>query len=70
MFIDLDLYEPTKTAIEHLLPRMPKGAVLAFDDLDNPMWPGETLGLLEMVGLKDFQLRRLEWDPYIGYGIL
>lgn len=70
LFIDLDLYEPTKVAIENFLPRMPKGAIIAFDDLDNPMWPGETLGLLETVGIRTLQLRRLEWDPYIGYGIL
>jgi hypothetical protein len=70
LFIDLDLYEPTKVAIENFLPRMPKGAIIAFDDLDNPMWPGEALGLLETVGIRKLQLRRLEWDPYISYGIL
>ncbi|MBM4275495.1 MAG: class I SAM-dependent methyltransferase [Deltaproteobacteria bacterium] len=70
LFIDLDLFEPTKAAIENFLPRMPKGAIIAFDDLDNPLWPGETLALLETVGLKNLELRRLEWDPYIGFGIL
>ena len=33
------------------MPRMPKGALLVFDELDNPMWPGETLAALESVGL-------------------
>jgi len=70
LFLDLDLYEPTKAAIENFLPRMPKGAVMAFDDLDNPMWPGEALGLMETIGIRNLQLRRLEWDPYIGYAIL
>jgi hypothetical protein len=70
LFIDLDLYEPTKVALENFLPRMPKGAVIAFDDLDNPMWPGETLGLLEAVGINNLRLQRLAWDPYIGYGVL
>ena len=70
LFIDCDLYEPTQAALEHLVPRMPKGAVLAFDDLDNPLWPGETLALLEQRGLRGLQLRRLEWDPYIAYTVL
>src|SRR5581483_2909861 len=35
LFLDLDLYEPTKLALEQFLPRMPRGAVLAFDELDN-----------------------------------
>ena len=70
LFLDLDLYEPTKAAIEHFLPRMPRGAVIAFDELDNPMWPGETLAMLDCVGAARLRLRRLEWDPYIGYAII
>jgi len=70
LFIDLDLYEPTKVAIENFVPRMPKGAVIAFDDLDNPMWPGETLALLETAGIRNLQLRRWEHDPYIGFAVL
>ncbi len=70
LFLDFDLYEPTKVAIEHFVPRMPRGAVIAFDELDNPMWPGETLALLETMGIRRLEIRRLEWDPYIGYAIL
>jgi Macrocin-O-methyltransferase (TylF) len=32
LFIDCDLYEPTMTAIREIVPRMPKRAVIAFDD--------------------------------------
>jgi hypothetical protein len=70
LFLDMDLYEPTRAALRHFLPRMPRGAVLVFDELDNPMWPGETLGLLEEVGIRDVRLRRHEWDPYIAYAVL
>lgn len=70
LFLDLDLYEPTRVALQHFLPRMPKGAVLAFDELDNPLWPGETAAMLEEVGVRDFELRRFEFDPYIGYAVL
>jgi hypothetical protein len=49
---------------------MPRGAVLAFDEMDNPMWPGETLAALDEVGLGRLQLRRFEWDPYIAYAVL
>jgi hypothetical protein len=70
LFLDLDLYEPTRVALERFLPRMPKGAVLAFDELDNPIWPGETLAALEAVGLSRLELRRFAWDPYIGYAIV
>jgi hypothetical protein len=67
LFLDADMFEPTKVALEHFLPRMPKGAVIAFDELDNPIWPGETLGAIEAVGLNKLRLRRLDWDPYIAF---
>tara|TARA_B100000900_G_scaffold415875_1_gene447644 strand:- start:2818 stop:3579 length:762 start_codon:yes stop_codon:yes gene_type:complete len=70
LFLDFDLYEPTKSALENFLPRMPKGAILAFDELDNPLWPGETLAMLESHQKRRFEIRRLEFDPYIGYVIL
>lgn len=67
LFIDCDLYEPTKAALEAFVPRMPKGAILAFDELDNPIWPGETVATLESLGLHKLRLQRLEWDPYIAF---
>jgi len=70
LFMDLDLYEPTRVALEHFLPRMPRGAVLAFDELDNPIWPGETQAALETLPIRNLRLQRLEWDPYIAYAIL
>lgn len=70
LFLDCDLYEPTRTAIEHFLPRMPKGAVIAFDELDNPFWPGEACALQDTLGIRKLNLQRLEWDPYIAYAVL
>ncbi|MBU4270487.1 MAG: TylF/MycF family methyltransferase [Planctomycetes bacterium] len=70
LFLDLDLYEPTKAAIEHFVPRMPSGSILAFDELDNPMWPGETKALLDTLGSRRLRLQRMEWDPYIAYAVL
>ncbi|MBF0544817.1 MAG: class I SAM-dependent methyltransferase [Candidatus Riflebacteria bacterium] len=70
LFLDLDLFEPTSVAIKNFLPRVPKGGIIAFDELDNPMWPGETLAALETVGIRNLELRRFEWDPYIAYAII
>lgn len=69
LFLDLDLYEPTKLAIESFFPRMPKGAIIAFDELDNPIWPGETLALLESIGISRLRIERVGFDPYIGYAV-
>lgn len=70
LFLDFDLYQPTKTAIENFLPRMPRGAIIAFDQLDNPLWPGETLALLETIGINKLKIKRIEFEPYIGYAVI
>lgn len=70
LFLDFDLYEPTKAAIEHLFPRIPKGGIIAFDELDNPLWPGETMALLDTLGIGRLRMERMEFDPYIGYAVV
>jgi len=67
LFMDFDLYEPTRVALETFLPRMPKGAIVAFDELDNPLWPGETVAMLEVLDKYKLRLERLPFDPYIGF---
>ena len=70
LFMDFDLYEPTKIALQHFVPRMPKGAIIAFDELDNPLWPGETMAMLEVCGAGRLNIERLDFDPYIGFAVI
>ncbi|MDC0979984.1 macrocin O-methyltransferase [bacterium] len=70
LYLDFDLYEPTKSALENFYPRMPKGAVIAFDELDNPLWPGETKAMLEFFDKNKLEIQRLPYDPYIGYAVI
>ncbi len=70
LYLDFDVYEPTKTALEYFLPRMPKGAIIAFDELNAPNWPGETLAVMEAVGIRNIQLQRFEFDTLISYTVL
>src|SRR5260370_31620528 len=67
LFLDFDLYQPTRIALRHFFPRIPKGAVIAFDELDNPLWPGETNALIDTLGMGKLHLERLEFDPYIAF---
>lgn len=70
LFLDFDLYEPTMAALKAFVPRMPKGAVIAFDELDNPLWPGETRAMLDFFKEKGLKLERVEFDPYIGFAVM
>jgi hypothetical protein len=70
LYLDFDLYEPTKTALEHFYPRMPKGSIIAFDELDNPLWPGETQAMVEFCKENKLRIQRLPFDPYVGYAVV
>ncbi|WPC41039.1 TylF/MycF/NovP-related O-methyltransferase [Clostridium sp. JS66] len=68
LFLDFDLYEPTKIALENFLPRVPKGGIIAFDEINNQYWPGETMALLEkFLGVNSLQIKKFEFDPNIAY---
>ena len=70
MYLDVDVYEPTKVALEHFVPRMPKGAVIAFDELNNRGWPGETLAVLKTIGVRDLRVQRFYYDTKASYAVL
>jgi hypothetical protein len=67
---DFDLYEPTKIMLEHLVPRMPEGAVLVFDEVNNANWPGETTAMLESFVGKRLKLKQFPFDPNIAYAVM
>ena len=52
LYLDMDIYEPTKVALKELLPRMAKGSIIAFDELNWKSFPGETIAVLEELGTK------------------
>jgi hypothetical protein len=70
LYLDFDLFAPTKAAIETFLSRMPKGALIAFDQLGMKQWPGETLALLETVGIRNLRIERFAFQPQISYAVL
>lgn len=70
LFLDFDLYAPTRAALEHLLPRMPKGAVIAFDEVNSANWPGETEALLEHFELRRLRLRKFPFDSNVAWAVL
>ena len=70
LYLDFDLYEPTLAALKHFLPRMPKGSVLAFDELAIPDWSGETIAVMEEVGISNLRIQRVPYDTTRSYAII
>lgn len=67
LFLDFDIYAPTVTALKYFLPRMSKGGIIAFDQVNNPDWPGETLAYLKRKELKKFKLESISFEPNISF---
>jgi hypothetical protein len=70
LYLDVDLYEPTKILLETFFPRMPKGAVIAFDELNAKMFPGETRAVEEVIGISKLRIERFSFDSYISYAVI
>jgi hypothetical protein len=70
LYMDFDIYEPTKVALEQIVPRMPKGAVIAFDELHSPSYSGETLAVLDEIGIRNLKIERFPFEPAISYAVL
>lgn len=70
LYLDVVIYEPTRTALEYFLPRMVKGSIIAFDELNAELYPGETIAVDEVIGLRNLKIRRFEFDSYVSYAVL
>ena len=70
LYLDFDIYAPTKVALEHLLPLVPKGGIVAFDELNSAKWKGETIAFKEMLELRKVKLQKFDWDPWPSYFVV
>jgi hypothetical protein len=63
-YFDLDLHDPTRSCLELILERMPRGSILAFDQLGQLNFPGETAAVREVLQLPETRFERLTYHPY------
>lgn len=67
LYLDFDLYEPTKVALQHLYPLVCKGGVVVFDEFNYKQYAGETEAFTEMIGADKVKLQRFSYSPFIAY---
>jgi hypothetical protein len=70
LYLDFDLYEPTRVALKHLLPLVPKGGLVGFDEVNERKWAGETVALKESIGVGNINLKRFYFDAHVSYYIV
>lgn len=69
-YFDFDLYEPTRRCLEAIAPRLTRGSVVGFDELNDPDSPGETLALMETFGLRNVRIQRFPQVSRASYFVV
>lgn len=57
-WFDFDLYKPTLECLEIIKPHLIKGAIIGFDELNDPKFPGETVALKEFAEINSLKVQR------------
>ncbi len=70
LYLDFDIYEPTKLAIERFFPRIPKGGVVVFDEINEEAFPGETIAVMESLKVHKLRIKRFPFEPRMSYAIV
>ena len=68
--LDLSLYEPTKAALKAFLPRMPKGAVITFSEMNCSDFSGEVPAVIEELGIRNLRIERNPFDTVASFAVL
>jgi hypothetical protein len=66
---DMDVYKPTRDVLEKIIPRLTKGSLLVFDELNCQHFPGETAAVQEVLGLNKLALRRHPHQSYCAWAV-
>lgn len=70
LYLDFDIYEPTVVALKHLVTRIPKGGIIAFDELNHEVWPGETIAVMQEIGINNLRIERLPFGSTMSYAVI
>lgn len=66
---DMDVYKPTKDVLEKIIPRLTKGSLLVFDELNCHHFPGETAAVQEILGLNNLKLKKHPHQTYCAWAV-
>jgi hypothetical protein len=69
-YFNMDIYRPTLECLEAIRPRLTKGSLVGFDELNCPHFPGETLALDKAFGIGKYRLVRQPHNPYPAYLVI
>ena len=69
-YFDFDLYEPTRAGLLAIKDRLTRGSILGFDELNDHDCPGETLAVMDVLGLARYPVRRFRYSSRTSYVVV
>jgi hypothetical protein len=67
LYFDVNLYEPTLTGLQHLMPLMVPGGIVAFNAYGSPPWEGEARAIEEFFHSKGRSVPTMQKFPFSIY---
>lgn len=62
LFLNFDLYAPTKEAIKLFLPYLAPDGFLVCTEINNHLWPGANQAIAEEIGFRNLRIERIPCD--------
>ena len=67
LYLDFDLFDPTKVALTHLLPLVCKNGIVCIDEFNYDRFPGETQAVKESVQIGEMEFKKFNFSPFVAY---
>lgn len=67
IYLDMDIYSPTKYVLSKMLPHVTKGTIIVFDESNWDAFPGPTLALNEVFGKRKYKIQKSIYQPIPSY---
>jgi len=70
LYLDMDIYDPTKAVLDACLPRMAPNSIIVFDEFADRRFPGEATAFFEAIKGRSYALRRSKLSTVGAFAVL
>jgi hypothetical protein len=70
LYLDMDIYQPTKFVLERSIERLMPGSIVVFDEFGDRRFPGEAQAYRELAARCHLQMQRSPLSTVTAYGIV
>ncbi|MBF0385361.1 MAG: class I SAM-dependent methyltransferase [Candidatus Omnitrophica bacterium] len=70
LYLDFGAVEPTRVALDNFLTRVPKGGIIAFDNIGSWKLTDNVPSLAKKLGIPSLKLQKFDFEPAISYAVV